>query len=165
MKTRFPGHSYGCQRLLSGMHPAEAPERGIVETLDAEREAIYPCADEAGKALCLGTAWIGFYCLTMLSIALELAEDNPVYEDLASKFFEHFVAIADAINTIGGSGLWDEDDGFYYDQLKLDGSRQPQGVSPPLDPRCHRCAGGLGGRDCRQQLLHVVPPMRTAAAS
>ncbi|MDQ2867616.1 MAG: glucosidase [Verrucomicrobiota bacterium] len=67
-----------------------------------------------------GTAWMAFYSLTMLSIAMELAETNRVYEDLASKFFEHFVGIAEAMNTIGGDGLWDEVDGFYYDQLKVD---------------------------------------------
>jgi hypothetical protein len=67
-----------------------------------------------------GTAWMGFYCLSMLSMAIELAQENPVYEDLASKFFEHFIGIADAMNAIGGCGLWDETDGFYYDQLKLD---------------------------------------------
>lgn len=72
-----------------------------------------------------GTAWMGFYCLTMLSIALELAQENAVYEDLASKFFEHYVTIADAINTFGGTGLWDDEDGFYYDQLKLDGKAIP----------------------------------------
>jgi mannosylglycerate hydrolase MGH1-like protein len=72
-----------------------------------------------------GTAWMGFYCLTMLSMALELAETDPVYEDMASKFFEHFIHIADAMNTIGGTGLWDEEDGFYYDQLKLDGRQIP----------------------------------------
>ncbi len=68
-----------------------------------------------------GTAWMGFYCTTMLQIALELGRHNPAYEDVASKFFEHFVAIADSLNHIGGRGLWDEDDGFYYDQLKYDG--------------------------------------------
>ncbi|HSB60111.1 MAG TPA: glucosidase, partial [Vicinamibacteria bacterium] len=52
-----------------------------------------------------GTAWMAFYCATMLSMALELAREDPVYEDMASKFFEHFVAIVDAINTLGGSGL------------------------------------------------------------
>jgi hypothetical protein len=72
-----------------------------------------------------GTAWMAFYCLTMLSMALELAQENPVYEDMASKFFEHFVQIADSINYHGGSGLWDEMDGFYYDQLKLDGQIIP----------------------------------------
>jgi Glycosyl hydrolase family 63 C-terminal domain len=68
-----------------------------------------------------GTAWMAFYCATMLAIALELAPENPVYEDLASKFFEHFVAIIDAMNTLGGTGLWDQQDGFYYDQLHIDG--------------------------------------------
>ncbi|MFN0127304.1 MAG: MGH1-like glycoside hydrolase domain-containing protein [Verrucomicrobiales bacterium] len=72
-----------------------------------------------------GTAWMAFYCLTMLSIALELAQENAVYEDLASKFFEHYVHIADAINNLGGTGLWDDGDGFYYDQLKLGGQMIP----------------------------------------
>ena len=66
-----------------------------------------------------GTAWMAFYCTTMLSMALELADGDPAYEDLASKFFEHFVAISDAINTFGGNGLWDEKDGFYYDELHV----------------------------------------------
>jgi hypothetical protein len=72
-----------------------------------------------------GTAWMAFYCVTMLSMALELAQNDPVYEDVASKFFEHFVAIADAMNTLGGSGLWDNADGFYYDWLHSDGSSAP----------------------------------------
>ncbi len=72
-----------------------------------------------------GTAWMAFFCSTMLAIALELASEDPSYEDIASKFFEHFVAIADAMNTLGGSGLWDETDGFYYDQLKMEGNGQP----------------------------------------
>jgi hypothetical protein len=72
-----------------------------------------------------GTAWMAFYCATMLSMALELARTDRAYEDVASKFFEHFVAIAEAINTLGGSGLWDNVDGFYYDQLHVDGTVQP----------------------------------------
>ena len=72
-----------------------------------------------------GTAWMGFYCLTMLSIAIELAENNPVYEDMASKFFEHFISISDAMNSLGGTGLWDEQDGFFYDKLKVDGQQIP----------------------------------------
>ncbi len=72
-----------------------------------------------------GTAWMAFFCATMLSMALELARDNPAYEDMASKFFEHFVAITDAMNTLGGTGLWDEEDGFYYDQLRVDGRTIP----------------------------------------
>ncbi len=65
-----------------------------------------------------GTAWMAFYCSNMLAIALELAKNNSNYEDVASKFFEHFVNIADAMNHFGGSGLWDEEDGFYYDKLR-----------------------------------------------
>jgi hypothetical protein len=65
------------------------------------------------------TAWMAFYCLRLLEMALELARHNAAYEDIASKFFEHFVAISDAINCIGGSGLWHEEDGFYYDLLHL----------------------------------------------
>ena len=72
-----------------------------------------------------GTAWMAFYSATMMSIALELSRDNPATEDVASKFFEHFIAIADAMNTLGGDGLWDEQDGFYYDQLHLDGEEVP----------------------------------------
>ncbi|HYC00842.1 MAG TPA: hypothetical protein VEC57_17040 [Candidatus Limnocylindrales bacterium] len=72
-----------------------------------------------------GTAWMAFYCATMLAMALELAQEDPVYEDMASKFFEHFVAIVDAINTLGGDGLWNEDDGFYYDELHLGQERIP----------------------------------------
>jgi hypothetical protein len=66
-----------------------------------------------------GTAWMASYCLIMLNIALELAEHNSVYEDIASKFFEHFVSITNAINTFCGTGLWDEEDGFYYDRISL----------------------------------------------
>ncbi len=72
-----------------------------------------------------GTAWMAFYCATMLSMALELASEDPAYEDVASKFFEHFVAITDAMNTLGGTGLWNEEDGFYYDQLHVDGFHFP----------------------------------------
>jgi hypothetical protein len=66
-----------------------------------------------------GTAWMAFYCGTMLSMAMELAAGDPAYEDMATKFFEHFIAITDSINTLGGAGLWDEQDGFYYDQIRM----------------------------------------------
>ena len=72
-----------------------------------------------------GTAWMAFYCTVMLAMAIELSRFDPAAEDVASKFFEHFVYIADAINTIGGTGLWNEDDGFYYDQMHVDGRRIP----------------------------------------
>ena len=68
-----------------------------------------------------GTSWMGMYCLNMLAIALELAKEDRAYEDIASKFFEHFVYIAHAMNNFGShaKSLWDEEDGFYYDVLHL----------------------------------------------
>ena len=68
-----------------------------------------------------GTSWMGMYCLNMLAIALELAKEDPAYEDVASKFFEHFVHISHAMNDMGTEGiaLWDNEDGFYYDVLRL----------------------------------------------
>jgi hypothetical protein len=75
-----------------------------------------------------GTSWMAMYTLNMLAIAMELAKNNPIYEDLASKFFEHFVHITHAMNHMGGDGigLWDEEDGFFYDVLHLpDGRRHP----------------------------------------
>ena len=68
-----------------------------------------------------GTSWMGMYCLNMLAIALELAKEDMAYEDVASKFFEHFVYIAHAMNDIGidGMALWNNEDGFYYDVLRL----------------------------------------------
>ncbi len=72
-----------------------------------------------------GTSWMAFYCGSMLRIAIELAEDNVAYGDMASKFFEHYVAIAEAMNSMDGSGLWDEADGFYYDHLYVDGESIP----------------------------------------
>jgi hypothetical protein len=79
-----------------------------------------------------GTAWMAFYCQGMLDIALELAPFDPVYIDLAVKFLEHFLWIAQAINRLGGGqeGLWDEEDGFYYDLL-----RYPDGTSTRLKVR------------------------------
>jgi hypothetical protein len=88
-----------------------------------DRSKPLPSGGHLGQAD--GTAWMAFFCSTMLSIALELARDNPATEDMASKFFEHFVAITDAINQCGGIGLWDDTDGFYYDQLRLDGQTIP----------------------------------------
>jgi hypothetical protein len=76
-----------------------------------------------------GTAWMGMYCLNMLAIALELARENSAYEDTASKFLEHFLYIAGALNDIAGTGigLWNEEDEFFYDVLHL-----PDGTTLPL---------------------------------
>ena len=66
-----------------------------------------------------GTAWMAMYSLNLMRIALELALHNDVYEDIATKFFEHFLHIAEAMGRIGGKGLWNEQDGFFYDSLDL----------------------------------------------
>jgi len=84
-----------------------------------------PLPDGAELEQADGTAWMAFYCGTMLSMAIELAQENDAYGDIASKFFEHFIAIADAINHLGGSGLWNEADGFYYDQIYTQGRAIP----------------------------------------
>ena len=68
-----------------------------------------------------GTSWMAMYCLDMLAMAIELSRYDTAYEDVASKFFEHFVYISTAMNNMGGKGfgLWDEQDGFYYDVLHM----------------------------------------------
>ena len=78
-----------------------------------------------------GTSWMAMYCLNLMRIALELAKRDNVYEDIATKFFEHFLQIAEAMTNVGdGIGLWDETDGFYYDVLNL-----PNGQMIPLKVR------------------------------
>ena len=79
-----------------------------------------------------GTSWMAMYTLNLLAIALELARHNPAYEDVASKFWEHFLYIAHAMNHRGSKAieLWDEEDGFYYDVLHL-----PNGSHLPLRVR------------------------------
>jgi hypothetical protein len=84
-----------------------------------------------------GTGWMAMYCLNLLAIALELASEDPSYEDVASKFWEHFLYIANAINHLGddGVGMWNEEDGFFYDVLHM-----PDGHHVPL---CVRSMVGL----------------------
>ncbi|MBI5385596.1 MAG: glucosidase [Verrucomicrobia bacterium] len=79
-----------------------------------------------------GTSWMAMYCLNLMRIALELARHNQVYQDIATKFFEHFLHIVEAMNNIGdeGIGLWDDQDAFYYDVLNT-----PNGQSVPLKVR------------------------------
>jgi hypothetical protein len=79
-----------------------------------------------------GTSWMAMYALNLMRIALELAQHNSVYEDIATKFFEHFLQIAEAMNNVGeaGIGLWDEEDQFFYDVLHL-----PDGAMVPLKVR------------------------------
>jgi hypothetical protein len=78
-----------------------------------------------------GTSWMAMYCLNLMRIALELAQYNHVYEDIATKFFEHFLSIAEAMTSAGdGVGLWNDEDGFFYDLLHL-----PDGQTVPLKVR------------------------------
>ena len=97
-KNLFTGGFLGLDNISVFDRSGPAPGGGELEQADA-------------------TAWMAFYCGVMLAMAFELAQTRPPYEDIASKFFEHFVAIIDAINSVGG-GLWDDEDGFYYDQLR-----------------------------------------------
>ncbi|MFB2922985.1 MULTISPECIES: MGH1-like glycoside hydrolase domain-containing protein [Aerosakkonema] len=101
-KNVFQGGFLGLDNIGVFDRSAELPTGGHIEQSD-------------------GTSWMGMYCLNMLAIAIELAKTNSAYEDIASKFFEHFLYIADAMNHIGDTdgSLWDETDGFYYDVLHL----------------------------------------------
>jgi len=127
-----------------------------------------------------GTSWMGMYCLNLLAIALELAREDPAYEDVASKFWEHFVYIAHAMNSRGGEDieLWDEEDGFYYDVLHLpDGQHFPLkvrsmvGLIPlfavqTLEPKLLTRLPGFKRRlewfiDHRPELIQNVACMRT----
>jgi len=95
-----------------------------------DRSAPLPSGEHIDQAD--GTGWMAMYCLNLMRIALELAKYNHAYEDIATKFFEHFLYIAAAMNNIGdqGVGLWDEDDQFFYDVLRF-----PDGGMLPLKVR------------------------------
>jgi hypothetical protein len=70
-----------------------------------------------------GTAWMALFCQNMLELAVEIAADDPAYEGLATKFVDHFLWIGKAMNKVGQDGMWDEEDGFYYDVLRLPDGR------------------------------------------
>jgi len=108
-KNIFQGGFLGLDNISIFNRSETAPQGGHLDQSDA-------------------TSWMGMYCLNLLSISLELALKNPAYEDIASKFFEHFLYIANAMNHVGRDGisLWNDEDGFYYDVLHLtDGSSFP----------------------------------------
>jgi hypothetical protein len=128
-----------------------------------------------------GTGWMAMYSLNLLAIALELAREDPAYEDVASKFWEHFLFIAKAINHLGedGVGMWDEEDGFFYDALHMpDGGcfplrvRSMVGLIPlfaveTLEPRLIDQLPGFKRRmqwfiDHRPDLTHNVASMEVA---
>jgi len=109
----FQGGFLGLDNIGVFDRSAPLPTGGVIEQSDA-------------------TSWMGMYCLNLLAMALELAKDNSAYEDVASKFFEHFVHICHAMNMFGDTviDLWDDDDGFFYDVLLL-----PNGEPYPLKVR------------------------------
>ncbi len=115
----FEGGFLGLDNISIFNRSAKMPEGGVLEQAD-------------------GTAWMGFYCLTMMKIALELSKYDATYQDSATKFFEHFLRIAYAINDCGGRGhsLWDDEDGFFYDALNL-----PDGTIIPI--KVHSLVGLL----------------------
>jgi len=122
-----------------------------------------------------GTSWMAMYSLNLMRIAIELAEHNPVYENVATKFFEHFLHIAEAMTNMGGDeiGLWDEEDKFYYDELHLESGeniplkvRSMVGLIPlfaveVLNPETMEKLEGFSGRlqwflDYREDLAKLV---------
>ncbi len=92
----------------------------------------YPLPDGSKIEQSDGTAWMAMFCLNMLNIAIELAKEEPEYEDIADKFLNDFIYLAAAVNAVGTAGfaLWDEEDGFYYDVL-----RRPDGTHDYLKTR------------------------------
>ncbi|RMG23345.1 MAG: glucosidase [Bacteroidetes bacterium] len=105
----FEGGFLGLDNIGVFDRSAEVPGGGLLEQAD-------------------GTSWMAMYCLNMLEMSLELAAEDSAYEDLATKFFEHFVYIAASLNRIAHDwpGCWNEEEGFFYDFIALpDGSFQP----------------------------------------
>ena len=108
-----------------------------------------------------GTAWMALFCQNMLDIAAELAMTDPDYEDMALKFVEHFVWIASAMTHLGGdTGMWDEEDGFYYDVLRL-----PDGQSQRLKVRSMvgllpLCAATFSRANCSRSIPEVAERLR-----
>ncbi len=102
------------------------------------------------------------YCLNMLDIALELARESPSYQDVANKFFEHFLLIAHATNHIAGEDvrLWDEEDGFYYDVMRPPVGRELPGARP-LDGRAD---AALRRGDARARVAGALPGLLAASA-
>jgi len=110
-----------------------------------------------------GTAWMAFYCQCMLQMAIELAIQNPSYEDMVVKFAKHFAWIALAMENIGAEqqGMWDEEDGFFYDVLRL-----PDGTATPLKLRSlvgllPLCAATVFGGELRKSLPHIAEELTT----
>ncbi len=160
-KNVFQGGFLGLDNIGVFDRSAPLPTGGVLEQAD-------------------GTSWMGMYCLNMLAMALELASADPAYEDVASKFWEHFLYIANAMNNIGDEDItmWDDRDGFYYDVLRLPDRpaipmkvRSMVGLIPlfaveTLEPEILNRLGGFKRRlewfvDHRQDLTSQVASMNT----
>ena len=120
-KNIFTGGFLGLDNIGRSLHPRNLQNlKSLSLSVDAgifDRSRPLPTGGVLEQAD--GTAWMAFYCAVMLDMAIELSLHDPVFEDMASKFFEHFVMIVDAMNQLGeGQGLWNEEDGFYYDHLR-----------------------------------------------
>jgi hypothetical protein len=107
-----------------------------------------------------GTAWMALFCQNMIELSTEAASYDPVFEDICLKFVEHFCWIASGINHVGREGMWDEEDGFYYDQLVLpDGSTQRLKVRSMVG-LLPLCAATIIEDWQRKQVPRVVEIMR-----
>jgi hypothetical protein len=143
-RNLFQGGFLGLDNIGVFDRSAPLPVDGIVEQAD-------------------GTSWMAMYCLNLLRISLELARYNPVYEDMATKFFEHFLYIAAAMGNIGGTGaaLWDEEDQFFYDVLQR---HTPDRAEPEVMPIKVRSMVGLiplfAVETLEPDLLEQVPNYR-----
>ena len=112
-----------------------------------------------------GTAWVALFCQNMIELAVELAAEDPSYEDMCTKFVEHFLWIASGMNRIGPDGMWDEEDGFYYDVLRLpDGSAQRLKVRSMVG-LLPLCATTVIEAWQRERVPRVVAGLDEAAAS
>ncbi len=106
-----------------------------------------------------GTAWMALFCLNMLEIAAELAIHDPAFEPMVIKFAEHFLWIASAINKVGADGLWDEEDGFYYDILRFPDGRATRLKVRSLVGLLPFCATAVVEKYQRDRLPHLAQHM------
>ena len=148
-KSVFEGGFLGLDNIGVFDRSAELPTGGHLEQAD-------------------GTAWMAMFCQNMLEIAIELATHDASYEEIASKFAEHFLWIGAALNRESADGMWDEDDGFYYDVLQLpDGSAARLKVAP-LSGCCRsaqRPSSNRGSASARRghQVAPGPPPSHSRA--
>jgi hypothetical protein len=146
-KSVFEGGFLGLDNIGVFDRSAELPTGGHLEQAD-------------------GTAWMAMFCLNMLEMAVEIAAHDPSYDDLAYKFAEHFLWIGAALNKVGQGGMWDEEDGFYYDVLQLPDGRAerlkvrslvgllPLCATTVIEPWQRERVPGVG-RSLRARLAHI----------